>query len=404
MSAARGWEACLASAMIALGACRSPESGPSEVVSIDSSGVRITSVPRASAAGASEWSTGTVPRVRIGAPVDGGPSQYFRISGVRMLSADRIMFSTDASKQLFVVDTQGTTIEVRGRSGRGPFEFQHLQMLKSTDTSMVALFDALLRQVTVVPTTQFEPTVMSLAALGLGSLIPIVRFTDGQLLVRRPGPLPAPVERGVVAGVDSLVRVDASGIIVAAFGGHPADERVLRLNASGGLTGGRPPYGRKLLVDGNDSVVVVVASGARELRLYEPHGGLASIVRVDRPLRPVVAATRRAYRERVLRDVRDDYGIREWTMLSNDDVFPAELPAFDLLLVDREGAIWVRETVTLADTVAEWSVFDRAGSPVGRARLPAGFTPYDITRDLIAGVWLDSLGGEQVQVWALTRR
>ena len=205
-------------------------------------------------------------------------------------------------------------------------------------------------------------------------------------------------------GIDSLVRVDREGRIVARYGAHASDDRVLRLNADGGLTGGQPPYRRKLLADADDSAVVVAASGTWELRLYSARSGAMKIVRVDQPRGLVDDGMRRQYRERVLRDVRDDYGIREWTMLSNDDVFPAELPAFDLLLVDREGAIWVRETVTLADTVAEWSVFDRAGSPVGRARLPAGFTPYDITRDLIAGVWLDSLGGEQVQVWALTRR
>ncbi len=400
------WRGYLSAALLAghLSACDGANRSVASIVTQDSSGVQISRIPGALVSETMEWTTGPRPVLALGEPAPGEPSQFSSVSGVRLLTGGRVMFASDASKQLFTVDATGATVESRGRPGNGPFEFQHLRMLPSADTAIITLFDALRQQVTVLPTAAFEPRTLSLAGLGIGASIPIVRFSDGQILARRQGPLPEPTDQGVVASVDTLVRVSEDGHVVTNFGAHLADDRVLRRTSSGGLTGGRPPFGRKLLAAADDSVVVVAATADWELWIYPPNGGLPRIIRVDLPRRAVNAATRREYRERVLRDVRDEYGKREWTMLSNDDVFPREYPAFDLLLLDREGNIWVRETVSRADSLAQWSILDRTGLPLARIRLPSSFTPFDIAHDRIAGVWVDSLGGEQVQVWSLSRR
>lgn len=399
------WRIVLSAALMSsvLISCVGVERHVQEIVTQDSSGVQIARIPGSMVSDAVEWSTGPRPVFSLGEPSPGEPSQFSNISGVRLLAGGRVMFASDASKQLFTVDATGATLESRGRPGNGPFEFQHLRMIASVDTTIITLFDALRQQVTLLPTAAFEPKMLSLAGLGIGASIPLVRFSDGHILAWRQGPLPAPSEEGVVAGVDSLVRVSEDGRLVTNFGGHLADDRVLRLTSSGGLTGGRPPFGRKLLAAADDSVVVVAAKGDWELWLYPPRGGLPRILRIDRPRRSVDAATRREYRERVLRDVRDEYGKREWTMLSNDDVFPREFPALDLILFDRDGDIWVRESAARGDNLAQWVVLERTGQPLARVRLPSSFTPFDITSDRIAGVWLDSLGGEQVQVWSLSR-
>lgn len=376
----------------------------SDIVTRDSSGVLIIEVPGAFVASAREWTTAARPVLAIGEPVQGEPSQFSRLTGVRLLTEGRLMFTTDASKQLFTVDSMGATLTSRGRMGNGPFEFQHLQMIPSADASVLALFDAVRQQLTEFPIAGAAHQTISLAALGIGASIPLARFSDGQHLVRRQGPLPEPSPEGVVAALDSIVRVNDRGEVVATFGRHPADDRVLRRTPGGGLTGGRPPFGRKLLAAADDSVVVIAASANWEFILYPSRGGPPRIVRVSRPRRAVAGATRRAYRERVLRDVRDEYGRREWTMLSNDDVFPREYPAFDAMLLDREGSIWLRESIAPSDAVAQWAVFGRDGLPLARMQLPAQFTPSDISRDRIAGVWIDSLGGEQVQVWSRAPR
>jgi hypothetical protein len=106
----------------------------------------------------------------------------------------------------------------------------------------------------------------------------------------------------------------------------------------------------------------------------------------------------------VLRDVRDEYGINEWTMLSNDDVFPDVLPAFDQLRFDALGRLWVRASVMEGDTLAHWTIFADATTVLARVDLPAAFTPHDITAEHVAGVWKDEDGGEQVHVYRVSPR
>lgn len=389
-------------------ACNDSGRRVQSITTRDSSGVEITDIPGRLVAAAPEWQSGPQPLLVLGQMEPGDASQYHRITGVRMVSvgpnSGSVMFSSDASKQLFTFDSTGEKIGSHGRVGNGPFEFQHLQMIASADSTLVVLYDALRSQITELPVDVFEPTALSLAEMGISRSNPLLRFSDGEFLAQRVGPIPQPQAKGVVSGVDSLVRFDRAGALVASFGGHRTDDDVIRLNPSGGLTGGRPPYGRKLLVAGDDSVVVVAATGNWELWLYPPRGGLPHIVRIDRPRRKMEAATRKEYRERVLSNVRDEYGKREWTMLSNDDVFPKEYPAFDLLTVDRLGKIWVRESAAHTDLDAQWVVLERTGVPLARVQLPSTFTPYDISRDRIAGVWVDSLDGEQVQVLSLSRK
>lgn len=352
---------------------------------------------------APEWTVSKRPVFALGETEPGEPSQFTWIQGVQMLSGGRVLFVTDASKQIFIVDSGGATLVRRGRVGNGPFEFQHLGMLQSVDSTRVAVYDALRQQITVFDPDVLEPEILSFTALGIYGAVPLVRFSNGDFLVRRPGALPEPSKKGVVAGTDSLLRVSGSGAVVAHFGGFPADERVLRPSPNGGVTGGRPPYGRKLLVAANDSLVVVVSSADWEFALYPANGGTPRIASLARPRRRLNAATRRQYRERVLSNVTDEYGRREWTMLSADDVFPEEYPALDLLLVDREGRVWARESVSIADTQANWVVI-AGDSLLARVRLPAGFRPFDVGRGRIAGVWTDSLGGEQVQAWSFDRQ
>lgn len=385
------------------GACAGPEAPSARLVESDSAGTRITVVPEALLAAAPEWSLDARPLLSLGDEGSGERSQFFRISGVHMRPDGGVLVATDASKQLITFDANGATTRIIGRQGRGPLEFLHLQMIGSADSNAVPLFDALQRRVTVLCDVDSAVVTISLATLGIGPVLPQARFSNGDLLLRKPGPLPEPTSEGVVRGVDSLVRVGANGEIVSEFGGHPADERVLRLNANGGLTGGQPPYRRRLLVAAADSMVVVATTGSWEFRVFPTDGRTTRIVRLSHPRRAVDAEMRLRFRERVLRDVRDPYGVREWTMLSADDVFPRDLPAFDLMLFDREGALWLRESVVLADTDARWIVVDGDGTPLARVRMPADFTPTDIGRDRIAGVWTDTLGGEQVRVYRVRR-
>jgi hypothetical protein len=72
------------------------------------------------------------------------------------------------------------------------------------------------------------------------------------------------------------------------------------------------------------------------------------------------------------------------------------LPAFSQFLVDHADRLWVREARwqdaiaagSLTDTPAvesRWSVFDRTGEWLHDVSMPAGFQPFDIGADFVAG-------------------
>lgn len=369
----------------------------------DSSGVAIIEIPDGAFGSLPEWSLDPRPLITLGTSINDDGSRFFRITGAHMLPGDRVAVTSDAAKQIAVFDADGSVRRLLGRTGRGPGEFSHIRAVASSDSTDLVAYDEIQMRLSTFHADSAIPTIVNLASVPGGRIRPIYLYPDGSMLVRRPGPLPQPSAEGVVRNDEEILRVMGSGAIIADFGRHPADDRVLRARPSGGLTGGEPPFGRQLHISANDSLVVVSSSGAWIVDVFDARGNLVRSVRALRRRRAVTADMRQQYRDRVLTGVTDDYGVREWTMLSTDDVFPVELPAFDLLRLDSVGAIWTRETVVDGETVARWFIFSSNGDPLGRVQLPADFVPTDILRDRIAGVWTDSLGGEQVHVFGLDR-
>jgi len=384
-------------------ACQRADSPSSTPVTTDSSGVSIIEIPDGALRSVPEWGVDSRPLITLGASANDDGSRFFRITGARMLPGDRVAITSDAAKQIAVFDAAGSVRRTVGRSGRGPGEFSHIRAVASSDSKALVAYDEIQMRLSTFHGDSPIPTIVNLASVPGGRIRPVYLYPDGSMLVRRPGPLPAPSAEGVVRGEEEILRVTGGGATIAHFGRHPSDDRILRARPNGGLTGGEPPFGRELHISADDSLVVLSSSGAWIVDVFNSRGKLVRSVRALRPRRAVTADMRQQYRERVLAGVIDDYGVREWTMLSTDDVFPAELPAFDLLRLDDVGAIWTRETGVDGETAARWFIFSSNGHPLAHVQLPADFVPTDISSDRIAGVWTDSLGGEQVHVYSLDR-
>lgn len=384
-------------------ACQPTGSPSSTPVRTDSSGVAIIEIPDSALGSLPEWSVDARPLIALGASANDDGSRFFRITGARMLPDDRIAVTSDAAKQIAVFEADGTLRRILGRSGRGPGEFSHIRAVASSDPTVLVAYDEIQKRLSTFHADSAIPTIVNLASVPGGRIRPMYLYPDGSMLVRRPGPLPEPSTEGVVRDEEEILRVTGGGATIADFGRHPADDRVLRARPNGGVTGGEPPFGRQLHIAADDSLVTMSSSGAWIVDVYDTRGILVRSVRALRPRRAVTETMRQRYRDRVLAVVNDDYGVREWTMLSNDDVFPAELPAFDLLRLDGAGAIWTRETVVDGERTARWFIFSSNGQPLAHVQLPAAFVPTEISSDRIAGVWTDSLGGEQVHVYGLDR-
>ncbi|HEX6041264.1 hypothetical protein, partial [Longimicrobium sp.] len=83
---------------------------------------------------------------------------------------------------------------------------------------------------------------------------------------------------------------------------------------------------------------------------------------------------------------------------------PDALPAFQRLLVDDGGALWVqRPTWPGTGVRPEWDVFDTEGKMLGTLRLPPRFRVTQVGADFILGVGLDDDDVQQVRMYRLEK-
>lgn len=374
----------------------------SGVASHDSGGVLISAVSSGAIDETPRWTVSDEPVTIIGEMPDGS-SQFYRLSGVRFVGDDLIAVASDVAKQVGFFSRSGARIENLGRMGRGPGEYLHVRLVRTLDPQALVTYDALQRRVTTYRLPDVNPLIIDMSGSALGSVRPEYGFAPREFIVRISGPFPEATRSGVVRGDDHVLRMATDGRVLADYGMHASEDRVLRINAVGGLTGGEPPYRRALLLAVSDAAVYIASTGPFTIQRYDSTGTQRASIRVQRERKPVTDGMITHYRERVLSRVTDDYGIREWTMLSADDVFPEVLPAFDAMLADRAGMLWVRESIGDGEDVALWIVFGPDDHPKARVSLPSCFLPEDITESSILGVCTDADFGQQVHVYDLSR-
>ncbi len=269
------------------------------------------------------------------------------------------------------------------------------------------MFDALQRRFTVASvedSTSPIPRIRSVRESPAGRVLPLFLFPDGRLLAPIDGPLPDPTPTGTVRQSATTVILDSALAVAADLGTHPADEMVVRDDPADGFWYGEPtPFARRLLLAANDSAVFLSSGGPFEVLIHDGNGALQRILRIDGGQRPVNRDMKQRYRERVMAFATDPVATREWTTLSSDDVFPTHLPAFDHMVADRQGLLWLRRSIAEEDMQTEWIVVSRDGDLVARVRAPAALMLHDIDERAALGVWTDELQREQIHRYVLER-
>lgn len=392
--------------VMSLGCERTREQAPGST-SRDSSGVILVSHSPGLLETLPRWRISEKPDFVIGEgaeTVSDQGSQFFMLSGVFRLSRDRVLVASDISKQLLVFDTAGSLQWSVGRFGAGPSEFRHLDLVGSFDASVATIFDALNRRLSILSFDSAPSRYINLAQGPRGGLNPEYRFRDGRLLARIPRGVPKDAPRnGVYRDTEQVVIVDSTAGLQVDFGAHAGVD----IHAhEPGLTFGfalDAPFSRRLFVAANDSAVLLASSGAFTFSIYRPSGELSRIVRVNGSRQAVTAKMRRAYRESLMKTATDERTRIAWEMRSADEVFPDSMPAYDQLVLAREGHVWVRLASAGDREIAEWLVFDLQGAPLARVGVPAALALHDIDGTAVLGVWTDEWSREQVRGYHIVR-
>jgi len=82
---------------------------------------------------------------------------------------------------------------------------------------------------------------------------------------------------------------------------------------------------------------------------------------------------------------------------------PTHYPAYERLLTDSDGGLWVKEYQPAPLAASRWAVFDSVGTLQRIVHLPARFTLTAVRGLQVVGLAENWIGEQSVQLWTLVR-
>lgn len=346
-------------------------------VSAQSKGPRTVDNPQPIWTAAERLRVSPTPTMVIGSR-PGAAYEFGHIAGAVRLADGRIAVGEGGSAQLRFYDAGGTFLSALGRKGNGPGELPGLStmqwlpgdVLAVGSREIVSLFSPAGKLVGRIDLYRPPPPLLEGEKEIMG-ILPGGAFVAGNIRHwRQTGHAP----RTGLRWTDSahLVMLGPSNRLVATLGDVPA--RVMEWGKDYDLFS--PPH------------APVLSYAASAERFFVGFGSEYTIHAFALDGRPDLTIHRRWAPTPASR------GQQSGTP-----------PAFDRLLADRVGNLWVREGSAgpLASRPTNWSVFNAAGRWLGDVAMPGSFSPTDIGRDYVLGVSRDADDVERVALYRLAR-
>jgi hypothetical protein len=325
--------------------------------------------------------------LRIGTADGAGPMRFVGVTAVEADSAGRIWVLDGQAKELRVFDARGRHVRSIGREGEGPGEFRDpIGLAWAPDGTLwiadpgagrYTVFDANGIFVATHPRRVAGHSVPWRGGFGPdGLLYEVATVTPAQ-----GGPRQA------------LLRFDAAvdpldTVLLPPHAGAHLDPRQAQWMIAAGV-----PFapGQVAQFDPRGFVWTGVTDRYRLAQL-KLNGDTARIVEREAASVPVTAAERAEAVARM--KGATDQGERV------DDVrIPAHKLAYEQVVVDDYGGVWVRPALPAGEAGAAFDVFDEEGRYLGRVRLPGGMDPFPvpvIRNDAVYGVARDSMDVQHV--------
>ena len=370
----------------------------------DSAGVSIVENARPSDGSRLGWRVDPVPSLSIGAIEGEEPYLLDQVRDALTLPDGRIVVANRGSHELRVFDALGIHVDTWGRRGEGPGEFNSLlEVAYWPGDSLIAWYSQD-RSLSVFDSHgNFGRTLIS-GDLGNSAE---VALPGGVILVSGASAGGSVPDDGPSRQQRRHEVVDAEGEFVASLGLHLGTEWYT--SGSGNVIGIMTiPFSRAARTTAWGDLFVVASNDTYEIRAYETGGTLSRIVRRAHALIAPTPAHTDAEIERLVAlrpPEQQDERRRDLREMFEDVPIAETFPAFDLIMADALGNLWVQEYDLPGEdrTTPLWTVFDPEGRVLGFVETPAGLRIFEIGADYILGRATDDLGVEYVQVWSLSR-
>jgi hypothetical protein len=374
-------------AFVTLVACDASGSGGPIVPDVD--GVRIVehvAIP----ADLESWSVADTPTLSLGAVDGAGPDVFGRVAALVERADGAIVVADAQAFEIRAFDAQGRHLWTAASEGGGPGELRGIERLLLLPADSVVVVDGRQQRALV-----FDPAGRLAREFLLESSSPergrphiIGALASGRLV----GWFNAGAQsEGLGRHRDTIgvALFSSEGVPDAAFAQLPATERVVISPEPGMIVQGVAPLGRRTELAVGGGAIAATAQDRFEITPFDSAGAADMILRVATPA--VVAD--RTVRARFGMD--DDHAVH----------IPDTLPALGRIRLDAERRLWAEEYVArYEERTPVWWVFDAAGTPIARVRVPPRFTLYSVAADHVVGVVLDSLDVPRVEVRRILRR
>ncbi len=375
----------------------------------DSAGIRIVENVSPAWNDADEWRLSDLPLVDIGG-LEGDPRyELYRVSNAVKLPNGHIVIANSGSNEIRFYDESGVHLLDAGGEGEGPGEFLYVSWVSGFRGDSVAAYDSRQMRMSIFDSAgNFGRTfpVRGMDADGRGRAYGV--FENGSVFVGAVPMGPPDEDGGAFRHEEPLYTVTPEGEAEDSLHASPGDEAFMYSAGSAGTGNslvffGAPMFGRftEYAIHGNQ--FYVAANDTYEVRVHGLDGSLMTIVRRDHDFMEVTDADIDELRERQLGGDTPP-GMRQM-MVDVLDATPIRetMPAYQGVVVDRIGNLWVEEYRRPTDSVRRWTVFSVEGVMLGTMTVPDRFAVHDVGDDYVLGEWTDEMEIEHVQIYELIK-
>jgi hypothetical protein len=375
----------------------------------DSAGVIIAESSGFPEPGAGGWALDSIPVLSIGALEGDAPYQFFQITGSMRLSDGRIAITDYGTHELRLFSPDGVFQTSFGREGEGPGEFSHIRLMGTVGSDTMVVIDGRQRRVSRIhPETGFLGLALFPEEAGItmhfngmfgdGSIV----FGGGVNAIPSGDEQPSGYERLT----NDYYSISLDGETVTPFGEFPGTEVYWTTGYYQGesmLSAAWPHFGKSPRATARGDRMVLGTRDFYELNVFDPTGALVRIIRIQTPLVPVTQEHLDALLEERLARLPDPDLAPRLRSGFRDTPTAENLPAFESLLLDSHGHLWVEDFHLPGDPMRRWTVFDEEGVPRTRLSLPASNRVHEIGEDYVLAGFQDELGVEYLRMYSLRR-
>lgn len=375
---------------------------PIEFERVDSAGVEIVTVPGPMLDTLPVWSIARDPVLSItGEQLEGFPLS--RIAGALILPDRKVAIGDRTLDQVVVMSFSGTIVHRFARTGSGPGEVGDVSGLRRRAEDELVVWDEVRGRLVVFDTAgAFQEMVQTPRVRTAQRDLSFPGFlADGSPVIERRALLRRERFEGV-RQLDFVVgRYRSDGAFDSALVSIPGKEVM-------GSVSGRRWSTTAVALKGGPHLAVGggrahLGHGDRyEIQTWSARG-LERITRIDRARKAVSRSEQAAARDSAAARYQR-LPFAPGVVVSPSDVPVSDsFPAFDNLVADARGGVWMQESGELQEGPPSWIIFDCTAEPTARVHTPKGFDIVDVRGDLLLGVWRDEFDVPSVLLYRIER-